>query len=233
MISNSEYKNIDYALIYSTANEILATTSVIETFPYKVGKLVEEQSDIRLCKYSKAFGKYGVSIDKFGSESAVIQEYMGMYIISYNQDELDYRVRFSIMHEYGHYILKHKMNLSKDDPLYIRQELEANCFAAQMLMPEQLLRKANSNGKIISIDFIMNSFVVSDDAAEKRKKTLASTTPEWRSRAEKMYDDIILMRFEKFINKIAPINNKYYDYDYEMDRQYERNSWLDTRTRWN
>ena len=43
MTSKDEiYKNIDYTLIYSKANEYLATTSVIEVFPYKVKAFVED-----------------------------------------------------------------------------------------------------------------------------------------------------------------------------------------------
>ena len=233
MTSKDEiYKNIDYTLIYSKANEYLATTSVIEVFPYKVKAFVEEQSDIRLCTYSKAMTKFGIDVKSFGSESAVIQEYCGAHIIFYNQDEQPYRVRFSIMHEFGHYILGHKMNLDVNDPLYGIQELEANCFAAQMVMPEQILREAGKRGKMISIDYIKKSFKVSEEAAEKRKKTLATNNYEWKKRSEKEFDDIIIFRYGAFINRIAPKRIDYIDYDYEYQRQQERDMYLDTRTRW-
>ena len=233
MTSNQGYKNVDYTLVYTTANEILATSTVIETFPYKTSELIKERSDVRLCTYSKAFDKFGIAMETFGSESAVIQEYCGMHIIFYNQDEPAYRIRFSIMHEFGHYVLKHKMNLSKDDPLYAKQELEANCFAAQILMPEQILRAASNRGKILGIDFIKKSFDVSDDAADKRRKTLANTSYEWRSRAEKEYDDIITLRFDRFINDIAPRKSDLYDFEDEYSRQRERDMYMDKRSRWN
>ena len=50
--------DFDFQMAYTKANEILATTSVIETFPYKIGELIKEQSDIRLCKYSKALSNW-------------------------------------------------------------------------------------------------------------------------------------------------------------------------------
>lgn len=232
MTSNHEYKNVDYRLVYTTANQILASSNVIEAFPYKANELIKEQSDVRLCTYSKALDKFGISMEIFGSESAVIQEYCGMHIIFYNQDEPPYRIRFSIMHEFGHYVLKHKMNLSNDDPLYVKQELEANCFAAQILMPEQILRTASSRGKILGIDFIGKSFEVSDEAADKRRKTMANTVYEWRSRAEKEYDDIITLKYDEFINDIAPRKTNFYDFEDEYNRQLEREMYIDKRSRW-
>ncbi len=229
------YKSVNYKRVYSKANEYLALAPSITSFPFKVKGFVYEQSDIKLCTFKKAKEKYDIYIPMFGSESAIIQELEGAYIIFYNQDEPDYRVRFSIMHEYGHYILGHKMNLKESDSLYHTQELEANCFAAQILMPEQLLRECLNRHKSPTIEFIMDSFVVSEDAAKKRKNTLANTTYEWRSREEKEFDDIILTRHAQTLNKIAPKPREYdyYDYESDYDRQRERDSWLDNRSRWN
>lgn len=228
------YKSVDYKKVYSKANEYLALAPSITGFPFKAKGFVYEQSDIKLCNFKKANEKYGIYIPMFGSESAIIHELDGNYIIFYNQDEPDYRVRFSIMHEYGHYILGHKMNLKASDPLYHTQELEANCFAAQLLMPEQLLRECINRHKSPTVEFIMNSFDVSEDAAQKRKNTLANTTYEWRSREEKEFDDIILDRYAGKLDEIAPKprNFDYYDYEADYDRQRERDSWLDPRSRW-
>ena len=77
---------------------------------------------------------------------------------------------------FAHFILGHKMNLNQSDPLYDIQELEANCFAAQLLMPEQILRECSKRHKAITVDFIINSFDVSEDAAKKRKPQTVPTT---------------------------------------------------------
>jgi hypothetical protein len=234
MTSDEEiYKSVDYAKVYCKANELLVSSSAIECFPFKVSAFIKEQSDIRLCKYAKAYEKYGIPIRHFGSESAVIMEFCGAVIIFYNQDEVDYRVRFGIMHEFGHYILGHKFNLKEVDPLYHKQELEANCFAAQMIMPEQILRECKNRGNAITVKYIIQSFNVSEDAASKRKKTLANTTYEWKSRAEREYDDLIVLKYASMINKIAPKKLYGYNFDDEYERQRERDSWYaDSRTRW-
>lgn len=153
----------------------------------------------------------------------------------YNQADPDYRVRFSIMHEFAHYVLGHKMNLREIDELYHTQELEANCFAAQLLMPEQILRECIKRHKNLTHSFIMDSFGVSHDAADKRIKTLAGTTYEWRSREEKEFDDIILLKFARKLNAIAPKPKDldYYDFESDYSRQRERDLWIDPRSRWN
>lgn len=235
MISDKDaYKSVNYKKVYTRANEYLALAPSLTDFPFKVKDFVYEQSDIRLCSFKKAREKYSIDIKIFGSESAILQEMEGTYIIFYNQDELNARIRFSILHEFGHYILGHKMNLIESDPLYHTQELETNCFAAQLLMPEQILRECIKRHTPTTIEFIKASFGVSGEAAEKRQVTLANTEYEWRSRAETEYDDIIMLRHASKIDIIAPKPHAFvsYDFDDDYERQRERDSWLDNRSRW-
>ena len=116
----------DYKKVYAVANEFLAASRSITSFPFKVKNFLEERSDIKLCSFSKA-RKHGVEVSSLGSESAIIIEQMGAYIVFYNQDEPSYRIRFSILHEFGHYILGHTTDLKETDPLYGKQELAVGC----------------------------------------------------------------------------------------------------------
>ena len=222
----------DFKRLYRYANEILVLSSVIDGFPFKAKDLVKEQADIAFCTFEKARSKYHQDIRQFGSDSAVLMEMQGAHIIFYNQAEAPYRIRFSIMHEFGHFILDHKLNLNKEDSLYGVQEVEANCFAAQILMPEQLLRVCSQRGKTITDGFIMQSFGVSPEAAEKRRHTLAKTVYEWRSREESQYDDIIVEKYKTVLNSIAPIPSQYsFSFEDDYEREQERNGWFDTRSR--
>lgn len=223
----------DFKKVYQYANELLVCSSVIDGFPFKAKALVKEQADIAFCTFEKAGNKYHQDIRQFGSDSAVLTEMLGAYIIFYNESEATCRIRFSIMHEFGHFLLGHKLNLDREEDLYGVQEIEANCFAAQVLMPEQLLRVCAQRGKTLSEDFIMRSFEVSREAAQKRRNTLAKTVYEWRSREESQYDDIILKKYADLLEHIAPLPRQYY-YTFEDDyeREQERTSWLDTRSRW-
>ncbi len=207
---------------YIKANEMLIKSSVIQSFPFSPKKLVKEQSSIVCRSYDKA-KEYGVDIRDFGSESATIFRLGGHSIIFYDETKPEPHIAFSILHEFGHDVLEHDFT-KKDEENYHRYEVETNYFAAQLLMPEQILREMQNRGKRITCTFLQSTFGVSGQAATKRIETLAKTNSEWRSRTEKEYDDIILFRYAEFLNKICPIYN-YYDFEDEYARQQERYSW--------
>lgn len=80
-------------------------------------------------------------------------------IIGYNQKHSPVRLRFTIAHELGHYILhKHTGNIFVDNNFIqvhyrdensstgqVLKELEANAFAAALLMPEDLIKQEIEN----------------------------------------------------------------------------------------
>ncbi|MCR5225876.1 MAG: ImmA/IrrE family metallo-endopeptidase [Eubacterium sp.] len=215
----------DFKRIYTKANEVLVVSEVIDTFPFSVTAFVREMSDVSLCSYSKAGKKFGIPENYFKSEDAEIMEMAGMYVIFYKDIDFVPRKRFSIIHEYSHYLLGHKLNLDKDDPLYQKQEIEANCCAAQILIPEQIIRVCQNRQYVISQEYIIDSFGVSGPAADKRRGTLAKFPYEWKSREEKEYDDIIRLKYSDFINIIAPKKSFTYDIEEELESQRRRDSW--------
>ena len=54
------------------ANEILAASSTLASFPVNTKKIVKEWSDIKVLSF-KCAHDYGIDIEAFGSEAAVIQ----------------------------------------------------------------------------------------------------------------------------------------------------------------
>ena len=148
--------------------------------------------------------------------------YHGKKIIFYDETKPETHNRFSILHELGHEINGHDFS-KKDEETYHMYEVETNYFAAQLLMPEQILRECQNRGARINRFFLQNNFGVSAQAADKRIETLAKTSGEWRSRAEKEFDDIVLIKYANFLNRICPIRNTY-NFEDEYIRQQERNS---------
>lgn len=74
-------------------------------------------------------------------------------VIALNKEHHRLRQRFTIAHELGHFALKHKGDMFVDQTVLNRrdgrssfaidpQEIEANAFAASLLMPQQLLLNA-------------------------------------------------------------------------------------------
>lgn len=211
----------NFARAYSKANEILVRSSVISSFPFSPIQLVSEQTDYVCRTFAKA-RKYGVDMRDFGSDSAVIMTMGGKTIIFYDESKTSSHVGFSILHEFGHPINGHDFTVS-DEETYGRYEIETNYFAAQLLMPEQILRELQSRGVRITKDFLQTKFGVSGEAAEKRIATLAKAKIEWYSRAEREFDDVILLKYAAFLDDICPKKTDYAEIDYE--RQRERDRW--------
>lgn len=217
-----EYKP-DFEKAYIAANNILISSRGLGEFPIKTKKLIEENSNIKCCSYKKAKKYNGLNIEDLGSKSAVLTSIEDKHIIFYNESDLKTRVRFSMLHEYGHYKLEHNLDVT-DEELYQKYEVETNYFTAQLLMPEQVLREIQNRGKKITKDLLIELFEVSNEAAEKRINTLNKNlrlTPE-----EKLFDDIIVSKYNEWLNRSIPRNNNismFWD-EYEMQR--ERETWM-------
>lgn len=221
MLNNSKKPN--FSGVYARANEILMKSKVIQTFPFEPKALVEEQTQI-VCRSFKKAGKYGLNITAFGSESAIIINFKGKTIIFYDETKPDTHNRFSILHELGHELTGHDFSI-KDEETYHRYEVETNYFTAQLLMPEQILRECQNRGVKINRHFLQTYFGVSAQAADKRIETLARTNVEWRPKWEKEFDDIILIKYASFLNRICPIRSVY-NFEDEYICQQKRNAWF-------
>lgn len=144
---------------------------------------------IDLCK------AYGISVfEKYLPENVsgyiVIQskefrDYNTNKVIVVNLSDSASRRRFTIAHELAHFLLHKK----EDETLFAHRdagqnggiEHEANIFASNILMPEELVRKALNDidadnwGELFNstkIDYIARCFAVSSSAAEVRLKQL-------------------------------------------------------------
>lgn len=210
---------------YIQANEILVSSRKINEFPFAFKTAIQDYLDVSFCSYKKAKIKYNIDASELGSESAVFVRQGSRNIIFYNQEEMKGRIRFSMGHETGHIMFGHKTNIPPGD-LYDKQEIEANYFSAQLLMPEQIIREVQNRGVAITKNFLIESFGVSDKAAEKRIETLSKYQYSWRSDEERLFDDIIVNKYIHVIDRIAPKNifDNYLQDDYDM--QLERDTWF-------
>ena len=176
--------------------------------------------------------------DVVSSKDAEAVEQCGRYIIFYNQNMPSVRIAFSIAHEIGHIVLGHdiehiteyrKKNDSRFKELYGQSEIEANYFAACLLMPEAIINRLKSFGCCITKEFLQISFGVSESASEIRIKTLRRNSQRYVSywTKDKSLDNAVLLKFADFIKKISPRRKSYEEeYRYEEEMQEERNRWL-------
>ncbi|TLM62275.1 MAG: ImmA/IrrE family metallo-endopeptidase [Deltaproteobacteria bacterium] len=101
--------------------------------------------------------------------------------IGVNKDHTPERKRFTIAHEIGHYLLHsedviHHDNVDLESPNVVlyrsenvrgHSEVEANAFAAELLMPEGLIQECIDSG-VNTIEDLANIFNVSQDAMRYR-----------------------------------------------------------------
>jgi hypothetical protein len=124
-----------------------------DLLPIDVVTLIELRLKLDLIPFDDLF-------DKFGIDAALIQDFSGIYVDAQSYYELDsgpiwkrYRLRFSLAHELGHYVLHRalaeKQKFTTFDQFFewIRSsdgekynlEKEANEFAGRFLIPRNRL----------------------------------------------------------------------------------------------
>ncbi len=115
------------------ARKLLADIG-IKNPPILIRDVVEHiKKEKDLSVYPWAFGKDTDGIQITQEESATI---------GYNQAQHQHRQRFTVAHEIGHFILGHTrgnfiLDLNSKKP----EEIEANQFAAELLMPLKMFKK--------------------------------------------------------------------------------------------
>lgn len=96
--------------------------------------------------------------------------YKGISFIQYNAMHSTHRNRFTVAHELGHAVLGHTANGCNRNSFNTRNinEIEANQFAAELLMPLSLLKKALDT--ITTVDKLSKAFWVSKESMGWRIK---------------------------------------------------------------
>lgn len=219
----------DFKKSYIAAHEKLVKLPLGTTFPLKTSKIIEDFSDLELHSFCWA-EKHGFPRIYFKSESAELYEQNGLYTVFYDETKPPAHSKFSILHELFHYESNHDLNAGeKNIELYNKQEVEANFFAAEMLMPEPVIKELEKRGKNMDAKEIQKVFGTSAKAAEIRFKTLKSYPSFLRSNEEKEFDEyLVKFTFRKFIDSVCPKMRKL-DLQYEYEMQAERDSWAAER----
>lgn len=126
----------------------------IDSYPIDVFDIINKLDDCNILTFSDYSKRANISlvdtIRHLGSHDAAILKSFkkNKFMIFYNENiETLERIRWSIAHEIGHYILGHlndnncQMSRGLDDKIYDRCENEANFFAAELLSNLYILYK--------------------------------------------------------------------------------------------
>lgn len=209
MISKPNYKRAELA-----AHKLLQLNNIQE-LPVKVKKLSNKFPNLKIKSYSWFANKRNMTIEEvcdFANSDegcCYYQKSTNLYLILYN-DKVNNtgRIRWTIAHELGHFMLKHNEKSNRtilgrsslSDSEYEIFEKEANCFARELLAPQTVITKL---GKI-SIPDIQYLCGMSVQAA--------SNVISFLNTGQQMgfghtFNTIIAKMFSGFIYKIS---NKHY-----------------------
>lgn len=135
-----------------------------------LNKLNIDKPPIPLEKISDFFGISIINYPKFpDSVSGTIIKEEDLLAIGVNENHAISRQRFTIAHELGHYVLGHDEHKILDDTFDKNsdKEKEANIFAAELLMPYEML-KQDLNAQAWDIPRLSKRYGVSEQAMSIR-----------------------------------------------------------------
>lgn len=209
----------DYKKAIEAADIILLSSNQFE-LPLNLEKLI---SGIKTINTSiSRFSETGVEGTKKMKTSGFVTEVNGIYLIAYNDwIENAGHNRFTLCHELGHIILNH--DLSKTDDWV--QETEANVFAIELLMPEAIIQELVNRGYSIANENTLEGIFNASHTACQIRIDEFKNLPEWHGRYTD-HETIVNVQFKSYLDSFFPyIKNQYYDIDYEIEEERERDKW--------
>lgn len=209
---------INFNEIVDKAYEVLILQRKL-TFPLDVFN-IKTNHNIRIISFSNLAKLNSCSFDDIfllsDGADAFKYERDGFYLIVYNEKISNInRVRWSIAHEYGHIILKHELQSDQN-------EVEANFFAANLLLPRCVLKELLKKRDSIDVNYLQKKFGISKESANKYFNNMNGRGFEFFSNE---FDDIILLKADNFIKSETENSIKKMIED-EEEMQIERDKWL-------
>lgn len=166
-INFKEIENKAYNFLYNYSNG---------TLPIDLKGIINRIHNLKIMKYSMFAKMHNLNHEEtcrmLNSEDGALwyHESLHLYILLYNEKiSSKERIRFTIAHELGHYVLRHNELTNKTvfsrykltDEEYSTFETEANFFAKHLLVPFPILNQYTLFFKKMDTSFIKDTFNVS------------------------------------------------------------------------
>lgn len=209
---------MDYDFIQRKVYDLIFT--FIDSIPIDPFSIVSYFDSIFICSYKEYSEYYNISEDdvirKFNSNEGFLLKCKdtstntNYYIMGYNQNKSKERIRFTIAHELGHFILKHNDRTSKNilnryslsDQETQHFETEANHFAKHLLIPFPIALYFKKHLKRFTAEIISNIFNVNFEPANYVFLNLNKLGDYSKKYFDSNIEQIILKKFNKSIAKI-------------------------------
>lgn len=151
----------------------LIETNYIDEFPLPIKEIIENDSNVELFTFKEFCNMTGYSLNELqtygGSDEAFHIKKGNKFAIIYNENVYSRRLRFTLAHEYGHYIMEHDGMSYKKTPIFQDaqrthlEEYEANSFASCLLFPLNVRYKYRN---VLNVGDAADLFKISYQAAK-------------------------------------------------------------------
>ncbi|PCF86003.1 ImmA/IrrE family metallo-endopeptidase [Staphylococcus intermedius] len=194
------------------------------SFPVDIIKLISSDERIKMITFSEFSQKTGTLYFKipsiFGSQEAFHIRKGEKAIIVYNDSLPMNRLRFTLAHEYGHFVMKHmgvnlnKLFTYKDYYRRLAEEYEANSFASCLLFPLHIRYKHSDDFDISQISYkYQMSFQATKIAVKTFKNHLNNGLTNYMSINESYHPENYLTfleeKMESRLDFISEFNDVY------------------------
>lgn len=209
--------HIDWSGITTQAYQTLLRMDIVE-FPLEI-KHIKYPNTI-ITSYQEYSRKTGVPLSLISQNGTFEDAFVvrnlrpNLVLILYNQDTYDPRKKHSILHEVGHVACNHRQHGSIE-------ETEAHYFASQVNAPNAIIRAVALRGHKIEISLLMRVFGLSMESAQKKIDYLQKHPFTHKNE----FDDVIVCKFQGFIDKSFPFAPQARFDDYFDDMEAERSKW--------
>ncbi|MEJ7218779.1 ImmA/IrrE family metallo-endopeptidase [Staphylococcus gallinarum] len=194
---------------FMRAVEMAHQVTDVEDYPVPIKKIIRDTPNIRLMTFSQIAKWSGTPLKQVpmigrSDDAFLFRQGRNKYVIAYNSHMPHRRIRFSLAHEYGHYLMNHSGESVYDDATkkqkYTHEEFEADVFASCLLFP--LHKRLEYKGK--SSYEIANAFDISFTAVRLSMKIIEKHLKSGLCEHLSMYAH---RRRESYINYLRELCN--------------------------
>lgn len=184
--------------------------------PISIAEIIKYSDNILVYTYKELCKLTNLSrselIKELNSADGAILKSNGTFLLVYNELMSKYRIRWTLAHEYAHYILNHLENyelyMIEENPIkdtnilsdvYGVMEAEANFLAKNLLVPFPILNQIVDKWKGVTINQISDIFHINYEPAEYIQNNIYNLR-NWRIN---ITDKILESRFSEEITSIV------------------------------
>lgn len=203
----------------------LIETNYIDEFPLPIKEIIENDSNVELFTFKEFCNMTGYSLNELqtygGSDEAFHIKKGKKFAIIYNENVYDRRLRFTLAHEYGHYIMEHEGMGYRNTPIFHDaqrthiEEYEANSFASCLLFPLNVRYKYRD---VLTADDAADLFKISYQAAKVALDILDQHMDSGLEEHISMFEHRYMETYMSFLDEM--LGEQLEEYNHIMSTEY-------------